>query len=115
MTKCVKPLGHLATSSTKSSKWSVLIGLAGRLSTKSQQVSKWFGALCHTRPYTAERPDVKYSDIGGADVQKQEIREAVELPLTHFDLYRQAWAYSRSHLSSTQALFMASGVHVGVV
>jgi len=32
---------------------------------------------------------VKYSDIGGADVQKQEIREAVELPLTHFDLYRQ--------------------------
>ena len=23
------------------------------------------------------------------DIQKQEIREAVELPLTHFDLYRQ--------------------------
>jgi len=37
----------------------------------------------------AERPDVKYSDVGGMDVQKQEIREAVELPLTHFDLYRQ--------------------------
>ena len=37
----------------------------------------------------AERPDVKYSDIGGADEQKQEIREAVELPLTHSDLYRQ--------------------------
>lgn len=36
-----------------------------------------------------ERPDVKYSDIGGMDIQKQEIREAVELPLTHFDLYRQ--------------------------
>jgi hypothetical protein len=35
MTKCVKPLRHLATSSTKSSKWSVLIGRAGRLSTKS--------------------------------------------------------------------------------
>lgn len=31
----------------------------------------------------------KYSDIGGMDVQKQEIREAVELPLTQFDLYRQ--------------------------
>jgi 26S proteasome regulatory subunit T3 len=30
-----------------------------------------------------------YSDIGGMDVQKQEIREAVELPLTQFDLYRQ--------------------------
>lgn len=28
-------------------------------------------------------------DIGGMDIQKQEIREAVELPLTHFDLYRQ--------------------------
>jgi len=36
-----------------------------------------------------ERPDVKYSDIGGADIQKQEIREAVELPLTHFELYKQ--------------------------
>lgn len=28
-----------------------------------------------------ERPDVKYSDVGGLDQQKQEIREAVELPL----------------------------------
>jgi hypothetical protein len=28
-----------------------------------------------------ERPDVKYSDVGGLDAQKQEIREAVELPL----------------------------------
>ena len=28
-------------------------------------------------------------DIGGLDVQKQEIREAVELPLTHNELYRQ--------------------------
>lgn len=36
-----------------------------------------------------ERPDVSYSDIGGLDIQKQEIREAVELPLTHIDLYRQ--------------------------
>lgn len=36
-----------------------------------------------------ERPDVSYNDIGGMDIQKQEIREAVELPLTHFDLYRQ--------------------------
>ncbi|TYZ67897.1 hypothetical protein PybrP1_010143 [[Pythium] brassicae (nom. inval.)] len=37
----------------------------------------------------SERPDVSYSDIGGMDVQKQEVREAVELPLTHFDLYKQ--------------------------
>merc|ERR1712164_120891 len=37
----------------------------------------------------AEKPDVSYSDIGGLDIQKQEMREAVELPLTHGDLYRQ--------------------------
>lgn len=36
-----------------------------------------------------EKPDVRYEDIGGMDVQKQEIREAVELPLTHHDLYAQ--------------------------
>lgn len=36
-----------------------------------------------------ERPDVTYADIGGLDIQKQEIREAVELPLTHHDLYAQ--------------------------
>ncbi|KAJ1560559.1 26S proteasome regulatory subunit 6B, partial [Nowakowskiella sp. JEL0078] len=36
-----------------------------------------------------ERPDVAFQDIGGLDIQKQEIREAVELPLTHFDLYKQ--------------------------
>lgn len=39
---------------------------------------------------TADKvPDVKYSDIGGMDTQKQEMREAVELPLTHFELYQQ--------------------------
>merc|ERR1712224_532470 len=36
-----------------------------------------------------EKPDVTYADIGGNDIQKQEICEAVELPLTHHDLYRQ--------------------------
>ena len=36
-----------------------------------------------------EKPDVQYSDIGGLDIQKQEIREAVELPLTHSGLYEQ--------------------------
>ena len=35
-----------------------------------------------------EKPDVTYQDIGGCDVQKQEIREAVELPLTNPDIYR---------------------------
>jgi len=36
-----------------------------------------------------EKPDVSYSDIGGLDMQKQEIREAVELPLTDPELYQQ--------------------------
>lgn len=36
-----------------------------------------------------EKPNVTYTDVGGLDSQKQEIREAVELPLTHADLYRQ--------------------------
>merc|ERR1712038_103411 len=36
-----------------------------------------------------ERPNISYADIGGLDIQKQEIKEAVELPLTHFDLYKQ--------------------------
>lgn len=36
-----------------------------------------------------EKPDVSYADIGGLDIQKQEIREAVELPLTHSGLYEQ--------------------------
>nr|CCC90830.1 putative proteasome regulatory ATPase subunit 3 [Trypanosoma congolense IL3000] len=36
-----------------------------------------------------DRPDVTYSDVGGLDMQKQEIREAVELPLTHASLYDQ--------------------------
>lgn len=38
-----------------------------------------------------------YADIGGMDIQKQEVREAVELPLTHFELYKQvrySYAYS---------------------
>jgi 26S proteasome regulatory subunit T3 len=34
-------------------------------------------------------PDVTYGDIGGLDIQKQEVREAVELPLTSGDLYQQ--------------------------
>ena len=36
-----------------------------------------------------EKPDVSYEDIGGMDVQKQEMREAVELPLQHPELYAQ--------------------------
>lgn len=36
-----------------------------------------------------EKPDVSFSDIGGLDVQKQEMKEAVELPLTYPELYSQ--------------------------
>lgn len=36
-----------------------------------------------------EKPDIAYSDIGGLDTQKQEVREAVELPLTQMELYKQ--------------------------
>lgn len=37
-----------------------------------------------------------YADIGGMDIQKQEVREAVELPLTHFELYKQVRSCSGS-------------------
>lgn len=40
-----------------------------------------------------QKPDVTYSEIGGMDIQKQEVREAVELPLTHFELYKQVCMY----------------------
>lgn len=43
-----------------------------------------------------EKPDVTYADVGGLDMQKQEIREAVELPLTHFDLYKQIGTFSHT-------------------
>ena len=36
-----------------------------------------------------EKPDVTYMDVGGLDMQKQEIREAIELPLSHPELYAQ--------------------------
>jgi len=36
-----------------------------------------------------EKPDVTFQDVGGMDSQKQEIREAVELLLTQFDLYKE--------------------------
>jgi 26S proteasome regulatory subunit T3 len=36
-----------------------------------------------------EKPDVTFADIGGCDTQKQELREAVELPLTYPELYSQ--------------------------
>lgn len=46
-----------------------------------------------------EKPDVTYADVGGLDMQKQEIREAVELPLTHFDLYKQIGTVEKALLA----------------
>jgi len=43
--------------------------------------------------FSDQKPDVMYADIGGMDIQKQEVREAVELPLTHFELYKQVCVY----------------------
>jgi len=37
----------------------------------------------------SEKPDVTFAMIGGLDVQKQEMREAIELPLKHPELYKQ--------------------------
>ncbi|GBE60611.1 26s protease regulatory subunit [Babesia ovata] len=37
----------------------------------------------------SDKPEVSYADIGGLDAQKQEVREAVELPLTCPELYHQ--------------------------
>jgi 26S proteasome regulatory subunit T3 len=37
----------------------------------------------------AEKPNVTYKDIGGLDMQKQEVREAIELPLIQHHLYQQ--------------------------
>lgn len=37
----------------------------------------------------SEKPDVTYKDIGGMDIQKQEVREAIELPLLQHHLYQQ--------------------------
>lgn len=34
------------------------------------------------------KPDVVYADIGDMDIQKQEVQEAMELPLPHFELYK---------------------------
>lgn len=51
-----------------------------------------------------EKPDISYADIGGMDMQKQEIREAVELPLTHFELYKQIG------IDPPRGVLMVSGV-----
>src|SRR5437667_5373997 len=44
------------------------------------------------REVLIERPDVRWSDIGGLEPAKQELREAVEWPLKHAKLFEQAGA-----------------------
>lgn len=36
-----------------------------------------------------EKPETRYEDVGGLDEQLQEVREAVELPLTRIDLFKK--------------------------
>ncbi|KAK8600086.1 hypothetical protein V6N12_049945 [Hibiscus sabdariffa] len=45
--------------------------------------------LLHVRKNVIVNLMTNIGDIGGCDIQKQEIREAVELPLTHHELYKQ--------------------------
>lgn len=58
---------------------------------ESQQIYSCHQAHCAFTVllFPDQKPDVMYADIGGMDIQKQEVREAVELPLTHFELYKQ--------------------------
>lgn len=56
-----------------------------------------------------EKPDVSYADIGGMDMQKQEIREAVELPLTHFELYKQI---GKCNVFTMHFLFRRIGIKI---
>ncbi|KAG0412283.1 hypothetical protein HPB47_010574 [Ixodes persulcatus] len=74
-------------------------GIVGSTTARAWPLHKHSNALVDVLPPEAdssismlradEKPDIKYADIGGLDIQKQEIREAVELPLTHFELYKQ--------------------------
>ena len=57
-----------------------------------------------------EKPDVDYADIGGLDLQKQEIREAVELPLTHFGRPRLLSRSSSMTGFSLQELYKLIGI-----
>lgn len=54
-----------------------------------------------------------YADIGGMDIQKQEVREAVELPLTHFELYKQVrcWKEIGHFLYSVWQIFFFIDVY----
>mgnify|MGYP006863855417 FL=1 len=44
------------------------------------------------------------------DMQKQEMREAVELPLSHFDLYKQIGKYKRGKPNPTKIYLLQNFV-----
>ena len=44
------------------------------------------------------------------DMQKQEMREAVELPLSHFDLYKQIGKYRRGKPNPTKIYLLQNFV-----
>jgi ATP-dependent 26S proteasome regulatory subunit len=48
------------------------------------------------RPQVEKAPTESYADIGGLEEQIQEIKESVELPLTHPELYAPVWPLRRS-------------------
>uniref|UniRef100_A0A8C5F9D7 Proteasome 26S subunit, ATPase 4 n=1 Tax=Gadus morhua TaxID=8049 RepID=A0A8C5F9D7_GADMO len=62
-----------------------------------------------------QKPDVMYADIGGMDIQKQEVREAVELPLTHFELYKQVCVCASVIEGSPLAYAIADPAFIRVV
>ncbi len=42
------------------------------------------------REFFVEVPDVKWDDVGGLDYIKEELKEAIEWPLKHFDIFKKA-------------------------
>ncbi|CAI9774751.1 unnamed protein product [Fraxinus pennsylvanica] len=59
------------------------------LLSQSEKPVQWMLHSINIFMILADVINVTYNDIGGCDIQKQEIREAVELPLTHHELYKQ--------------------------
>lgn len=50
----------------------------------------------------AERPSVRFSDLGGIDGVLQDIRELVEYPLTHPEIYSHLVTRRRDHWLMTK-------------
>jgi len=62
----------------------------------------------------SEKPDVTYKDIGGMDVQKQEVRMVPVSPITLFAAFPNlsfAWLLLRSARRSSSPLFSITSIH----